>query len=56
VIKPPTVSPLVIDSVLTVREAIYALAVLIVVVDKPLLRTVSPPTVRPPVVIDTELL
>ena len=26
------------------------------VVDKPLLRTVSPPTVRPPVVIETELL
>jgi hypothetical protein len=68
VINPPTAKPLVIDSLLTVRFTIYALEVLIVVVDKPpckvvnpltvapLLNVAKPPTCKPPVVIDTALL
>ena len=68
VINPPTAKPLVTDSLLTVRFAIYALEVLIVVVDKPpckvakpltvapLLKVAKPPTCIPPVVIETALL
>jgi hypothetical protein len=54
--NPPTLKIPESDSFPTVRVPIYAEAVLIVVVDKPLLRTVSPPTVSPPVVIETALL
>ena len=65
VINPPTARPLVIDSLATVRFAIYALEVLNVVVDKPpcrvakpltvapLLKVTKPPTCKPPVVIET---
>ena len=65
VINPPTARPEPIDSLATVRFAIYALEVLIVVVDKPpcrvvnpvivapLLKVAKPPTCKPPVVIET---
>ena len=64
-ISPPTAKPLVTDSLATVRLLIYALEVLIVVVDKPpcklvnplivapLLKVANPPTCIPPVVIET---
>ena len=51
VINPPTTKPLVIDSLATVRFAIYALLVLIVVVDIPLLAVIRPPTPRLPVLL-----
>ena len=62
VIKLPTASVEPMDSLLTVRVPIYALEVLIVVVDKPpwrvaaLLKVAKPPTCKPPVVIETALL
>jgi hypothetical protein len=54
VINPPTLKVLETDSLTTVRFVIYALEVLIVVVDKPPCKVVNPATARvPEFVMDT---